>query len=214
DTGRRGRYLLHNMMFLDVKPENIDKIVISHGHASHIGGIEDLLRNREMPLNIYAPQSAAGSGKKFSRKGIRIPEDLSKKTDIYEVRDWMEIANKLFVSIPMDAGGGLTESFLVLLSKKGPVVISACSHAGTAEIMEAVKKRFGAYPHTFIGGVHIGKKEKEKASRIASAFSEKNCQNLYLNHCTGVNGIMYLRKELGLKGVNNFYVGSVLSVDV
>ena len=213
DAGRRGRYLLHNMMFLDVKPDNIDKLVISHGHASHIGGTEELLRDRKTPLNIYAPRSALDTGKRFGRKGIRIPEDLSGRADIYEVRDWTEIADKLFVSGPMDIGGGMTECFVVLRSKKGPVVISACSHAGVEEVMEAVKKKFGSYPHTYIGGVHIGKKEKEKANKIAASFSEKNCMDLHLNHCTGQKGIMYLRTELGLKGVNDFYAGTALTIE-
>ena len=213
DTGRRGRYLLHNMAFLDIKPENIDKLVISHGHAAHTGGIENLLREREMPLNIYAPHSAVGGKKMFGPKGIRIPEDLTDKGNIYEVRDWMEIADGLFVSFPMDIGGELTECFIVLLSKKGPVVISACSHAGVEEVMEAVKKKFGSYPHTFIGGVHIGKKDKEKANRMAAAFADKNCLDLHLCHCTGVKGMMYLRSKLGLKGVNDFYAGTVLSVE-
>lgn len=214
DTGRRGRYLLHNLMFLDVKPEDIDKVVISHGHASHAGGIEDLLRDRETPLNIYAPHSAVGGEKRFGNKGIRISEDLSEKANIYEVSDWMEIADKLFISRALDIGGGLAEVFMLLLSRKGPVVISACSHAGVSEVMEAVKKKFGAYPHTVIGGTHIGKKDKEKANAMAALFSEKGCTDLHLNHCTGVNGITYLRSALGLKSVNNFYVGSTLSVDV
>jgi 7,8-dihydropterin-6-yl-methyl-4-(beta-D-ribofuranosyl)aminobenzene 5'-phosphate synthase len=214
DTGRRGRYLLHNMMFLDIKPEKIDKVVISHGHASHTGGIDDLLKNREGLLNIYAPQSALGGGKLFRPKGIRISEELSKKAEVHVVNDWTEMVDKVFVSSPMDIGGEMTETFIVILSRKGPVVISACSHAGVDAVMEAVKKRFGAYPHTYMGGVHIGKKEKEKAYRIASSFSEKNCTDLHLNHCTGVKGMMYLRTNMGLKGVNDFYVGSVLSVDI
>ncbi|MDR0509449.1 MAG: MBL fold metallo-hydrolase [Candidatus Methanoplasma sp.] len=213
DTGRRGRYLLHNLMSLDIKPESIDKVVISHRHVNHTGGIEDFLRDREMPLNFYAPKSAMGDKRVFGRKGFIIPRDLSDKADVYEVRDWMEIGNKLFISAPMSEDLGLTESFMVLMSRKGPIVISACSHAGVAEVMEAVKKRFEMYPHAFIGGVHLGR-DKEKASKIASVFKEKNCLDLYLNHCTGVSGIMYLRKELSLKGVNDFYVGTVLTMDI
>jgi len=214
DTGRRGRYLLHNLMFLDIRLEDIDKVVISHGHASHTGGIEDVLKNRQMPLNIYAPESAIGRGKLLEAKGIHIPKDLSDKADVLKVNDWMEIAEKTFISLPTDIGEGQTEVFMVLLSKEGPVVIAACSHAGVDNIMEAVKKKFGSYPHTYIGGVHIGRKGKEKASGIAAHFIEKNCSDLHLNHCTGVKGMMYLRTDLGLKGVNDFYVGSVLSVDL
>ena len=214
DTGGRGGYLLHNLMFLDVKPEDIGKVVISHGHSGHTGGVEDLLKNRKVPLNIYAPGSAIGNRKMFGPKGVCIPEHLSEKADVCEIKEWTEIADKVFISHPMDIVGGLTECFMAILSKKGPVVISACSHAGVGEVTEAVKEKFGTYPHAYIGGVHIGKKERDKARNIASVFSETNCKDLHLNHCTGLSGMTYLRMDLGLKAVSDFYVGSVLSLDV
>ena len=214
DTGRRGRYLLNNMSFLEIKPEEIDKAVISHGHIGHTGGLEDILKNRELPLYIYAPNSALETKNMLGQKGKIIPEEQSEKAEVVEIRDWMEIDHNVFVSCPMDIGGGLEEMFMVLLSRKGPVVVSACSHAGVDKVMEAVKNKFGEYPHGYIGGVHIGKKEKAKAAGIASLFQEKNCTQLYLNHCTGVNGMMYLRTHLGLREVNDFYVGSSLSVDL
>jgi len=214
DTGRRGRYLLHNMTLLDIDPEKIDTAVISHGHASHTGGMEDLLRNRNAVLNVYAPSSAISVRKMGGPKGIRIPEDLSERARISEVEDWTEITDKAFISPPMDIGNGMTEVFMVLLSRKGPAVIAACSHAGVDRIMETVKERFGEYPRTYVGGVHIGKKEKEKANAIASQFSEKGCSNLHLNHCTGVSGMMYLRANLGLRGVSDFYVGYILDLEL
>ena len=214
DTGRRGRYLLNNLNALSIEPEKIDKAVISHGHANHTGGIEDLLKNRAGVLRIYAPGSAIGGGNIFGKKGIRIKEAFSNKAEIHEINDWTEVSDKIFASCPMDIGGGLSEVFIVIMSKKGPIVISACSHAGVDAVMEAVKERFGSYPQTYIGGVHIGNKEKEKANRIAASFSEKKCTDLRLNHCTGVKGMMYLRTNLGLKGVNDFYVGMSITVDI
>ncbi|MCL2148003.1 MAG: MBL fold metallo-hydrolase [Methanomassiliicoccaceae archaeon] len=211
DTGRRGRYLLHNMAFLDIRPEDIDKVVISHLHASHTGGVEDLLRGRGAPLGIYAPRPAAGAK---GQKGVRIPEGLSDRASVFEVMDWMQVADKVFVSCPTDAGGGLSEVFMVILSRKGPAVVAACSHAGVDAVMELVNKRFGTYPHAYVGGVHIRKGEREKAARIAASFAEKKCTDLHLNHCTGVDGMMYLRMELGLRGVSDFYAGSSLSLDL
>ncbi|MCL2317693.1 MAG: MBL fold metallo-hydrolase [Methanomassiliicoccaceae archaeon] len=214
DTGMRGRYLLHNLAFLEVKPEEIDQVVISHGHTSHTGGVDDLLRNREQPLKIYAHSSAVGGKKLFRPKGIFIPEDQAGKADIIDVEDWIEIDDKIHISSPMDIGGGLTEVFMVLHTRKGPVVIAACSHAGLDKVMESVKNKFGVYPKGYIGGVHMSKKDRKKAEEIALLFSEKNCQSLYLNHCTGVNGMMYIRTILGLEGVKDFYVGTTATFEL
>jgi 7,8-dihydropterin-6-yl-methyl-4-(beta-D-ribofuranosyl)aminobenzene 5'-phosphate synthase len=143
-----------------------------------------------------------------------ISEDQEGKADIIDIDDWMEIADKVFISAPMDFGGGLKEVFMVLHTRKGPVVVAACSHAGLDKVMESVKNKFGVYPRGYIGGVHMGKKDRKKAEETALLFSEKNCHSLYLNHCTGVNGIMYVRTILGLEGAKNFYVGTVASFEL
>lgn len=214
DTGRRGRYLLSNLSFLEIRPEEIGKAVISHGHSNHTGGTDDLLKGRESLLYIYAPESALETKNVFGKKNVLVSEEQAGKTEIVRIRDWMEIDSKVFVSCPMDIGGGLEEIFMVILSRKGPIVISACSHAGVDKVMEAVKERFGEYPHGYIGGVHIGKKDKAKAAAAAELFRERNCTQLYLNHCTGITGMMHLRTHLGLREVNDFYVGTVKIFEV
>ncbi len=40
DTGAKGKILLNNMEKLDVNPGNISKIVISHEHWDHNGGLK------------------------------------------------------------------------------------------------------------------------------------------------------------------------------
>lgn len=214
DTGRRGRYLRHNMMFLDVNADDIDKVVISHGDADYVGGLEDLLKDRERPLEIYMPESAAGSKGLLGSKGVYVPEELSDKADITTTEGWTELSEHVLISPPMDVGNGATESFMVILARKGPAVIAACSDCGVEKIMDAVREKTGAYPRTYVGGIRLNKKDKEKATAIAALFSERGCTGLYLNHCTGLNGMTYLRVELGLKGVNNFYVGATLELDI
>jgi len=43
DTGAKGRLLLYNMKKLDIDPSSINKIVISHEHWDHNGGLESLI---------------------------------------------------------------------------------------------------------------------------------------------------------------------------
>ncbi len=214
DTGRRGRYLMHNFMFLDIKADDIDKVVISHGDADHTGGVEDLLRSRENSIEIYAPSSAMGSKRLIGSSGLYVPDDLKDKAEIKTIDDWIELSEHAFISRPMDIGNGREEVFMVITTSNGPAVVTACSHCGVDVVMEAVKERFGRYPRTYVGGVHIGKKEKQKAEAIATLFADRNCLDLHLNHCTGVNGIMYLRTVLGLKGVDDFYVGEIIEYDL
>lgn len=214
DTGRRGRYLMHNFMFLDIKASHLDKVVISHGHADHTGGLEDVLREREQPLEIFAPASAMGTKTLMGSKGVYIPDELKEKAIVSEVDDWTELSEHVFISKPMDIGDGKEEAFMVITTRDGPIAITACSHCGVEQVMEGIRTKFGRYPKGYVGGVFIRKKDKQKADDIASAFMEKGCLDLHLNHCTGVSGMMYLRTNLGLKGVSDFYVGEELEYDI
>ena len=54
DTGSDGRILLENMERLDIMPSKISKVIISHNHWDHTGGLSSLLyANPE--IEIYAP---------------------------------------------------------------------------------------------------------------------------------------------------------------
>ena len=213
DTGGRGRYLLTNLMHLDISTKSIDKLVISHGSNPYVGGINDIFEERETVLPIVYPRSAEGSKNILGSKGVYIRPENSGKVRMHPIDDWTEISEHLFLSKPMSTSKG-EESFLVLATKKGPAVITACSPSGVVNIMNAVKERFGKYPVAYIGGVDIKKKEKDKAAAIAKEFSDHDCTDLRLNHCTGIEGMMYLRKELGLKAVSDFYVGYVAEFDI
>ena len=53
DTGMRGRYLIHNLDYLDVKPDMIDRVVISHNHKGNMGGFSSIVP--AMVVRIASP---------------------------------------------------------------------------------------------------------------------------------------------------------------
>jgi len=56
DVGLTGQVLLHNMKALGLDLEDVDHVVISHGHPDHYGGIESVLAERtaSLPISTHA----------------------------------------------------------------------------------------------------------------------------------------------------------------
>jgi 7,8-dihydropterin-6-yl-methyl-4-(beta-D-ribofuranosyl)aminobenzene 5'-phosphate synthase len=52
DTGLNSETLLHNMEALNVSPDDITKLVLSHGHFDHTGGIPGFLDKRTSDKNL------------------------------------------------------------------------------------------------------------------------------------------------------------------
>ena len=132
DTGGRGEILLRNLETLNLEPQSIAEIFISHGHWDHLGGLADLLRlNRE--VRVYLPWSCS-----------RPPE----AREVISVEGPLEISRNFFSTGELPGA----EQSLVVKTVKGLAVICGCSHPGVGTIMEA-SSQFGRVS-ALVGGLH------------------------------------------------------------
>jgi 7,8-dihydropterin-6-yl-methyl-4-(beta-D-ribofuranosyl)aminobenzene 5'-phosphate synthase len=132
DTGADGAVLLHNMKELDINPDSIGKIVISHAHGDHTGGLLDILKKNNK-AEVYVPSSYG-----FSEAG--------RKT--FSVLGPLKISERVFSTGVLR---GIEQS-LALETDKGILVMTGCSHPGVGEIIDAASK-FGKV-YGIIGGFH------------------------------------------------------------
>jgi 7,8-dihydropterin-6-yl-methyl-4-(beta-D-ribofuranosyl)aminobenzene 5'-phosphate synthase len=72
DAGESGKTLLHNMKLLEIAPNSLDLLILSHGHWDHSFGINALLKARTSreKLKLIAHPHA------ISKRKRRFPEDL------------------------------------------------------------------------------------------------------------------------------------------
>ena len=142
DTGWDGCALLHNLKKANISPKEIGKVVLSHQHWDHIGGLSVLL-NANPDMEVYVPES-------FSK---RLKDEISKRARLIEVSGAVEICQNVYTTGELDTGvKGLKEQSLVVYSSRGAYVITGCSHPGLTRIMNAASQ-FGTVVG-IVGGLH------------------------------------------------------------
>ncbi len=134
DTGASSSVLLYNMKKLNISPEIIESIFISHDHWDHTGGINGFTKYNSN-TKLYIPES-------FSLL------DEIKVNEIIRVKNAIKISENVYSTGEL---GGIEQS-LIVKSNDGVVVIAGCSHPGVREIIRAAQKHGEVI--ALIGGLH------------------------------------------------------------
>lgn len=126
DTGASGSVLVHNLMQAGIRPETIDKIVLSHQHWDHVGGLP-VLASANQHACVYAlPAFAAGA--RLAAMGLPI-----------EVVDApMQISEDIYSTGPL---GLHTEeqALCIAVGEYGVLLVTGCAHPGLEVMVEEVR---------------------------------------------------------------------------
>lgn len=139
DAGWDGDILLHNMKTAGVKPEEIDKIFISHSDWDHIGGLNHILNYRKIS-EVYVPRSVSNN----------LKNEIKRYANVVEISKPRRICEKIWTTGEM--GEETKEQSLIIITEKGNIVLTGCAHPGLASIIEESRKLGDIY--TVIGGFH------------------------------------------------------------
>jgi len=138
DTGNKGEALLGNLDKLKINTQDINKIVISHEHWDHLGGLFDLLEKKQ--TQVYGLSS-------FS---TNLKNKIGRKTELIEITKQEEITKNILTTGLIK--NNPDEQSLILKTPKGIVVVVGCSHPGVGKILDIAKKYRNI--HCIIGGLH------------------------------------------------------------
>ncbi len=133
DTGAKGKILVWNMDHLGIDPSTIDKVVISHEHWDHSGGLKAILKRSAGPA-VY--------------RLIEDP-DLPGADQIVIDGPGM-ISRNVFTTGPLTEGP-VPEQSLYLECGDGWYVLAGCSHSGIENILASGGDR---PVRGLIGGFH------------------------------------------------------------
>jgi len=140
DVGADLDTLLFNMRRASVKLDCINRVVLSHGHGDHVGGIRVLTMLGDVEL--FTPKSFSG---RYKRMLTSYPN-----VTLTEVNEAEEISEGLFTT--GELGRFTKEQSLIVKTDNGLTVITGCSHPRLKNILKAAL-RFGDI-YGVVGGFH------------------------------------------------------------
>jgi 7,8-dihydropterin-6-yl-methyl-4-(beta-D-ribofuranosyl)aminobenzene 5'-phosphate synthase len=88
---------------------------------------------------------------------------------------------------------------LVVNTAQGLVIVTGCGHAGVINTIEHARTFVRpARVHALFGGIHLFRASEETLTWTAEKLREFGIDNLIGAHCTGVETLYRLRRDLGL----------------
>ncbi len=218
---------VHNADALNINLSRISKIVLSHGHYDHTGGLRDILRRMEKEVEVIAhpdvwqakyvrhqDMAAHYIGIPFRRRELEslgarfrltkepstIASGMITTGEVPMVTDFERVDKVFFVR--EDSGWRpdnlLDDQALVVKTEAGLVVILGCAHRGIINTLLYARQVTGMDKiHTVIGGSHLADASGERLRQTVDALRGLGVQRMGLCHCTGMPATTLLAREFG-----------------
>jgi len=191
---------LRNAKKLGVNLDDIDFIVLSHGHWDHGNGLKfiknkKLICHPECFIKRYRKNDDSYIGLPFtleqaknnfdlilSKKPYKISENIVFLGEIPRKNDF-EAKKTAFYKENNEEDFVTDDSAIAIKSNKGLIIIAGCSHAGICNIIEYAKKVTGSKKvHAVIGGFHL-RKTDEVTDKTIEYFRKEKIERIYPSHC-------------------------------
>ena len=208
DAGATGIAVSHNLRLLGITPEEIDMIVLSHGHNDHTGGLSQfsakiiahpdsyfkrhLVTPAGMKFDLSCPYPEMTAGRtEFHSEPFQLAPGIWTTGEVKRRHPW-ETLNVFEINRDgkFEPDEVMDDVGIVVNSEKGLVIIGGCSHAGIINIIEQAIEISGIEEvYCVIGGFHLIGPGEAKISRTIDEFKRLKVRKIIPIHCTGFEGI-------------------------
>jgi 7,8-dihydropterin-6-yl-methyl-4-(beta-D-ribofuranosyl)aminobenzene 5'-phosphate synthase len=217
DTGQ-GLALEPNAAACDKRLDEVDAVVLSHGHYDHAGGLQAVLRLAPRAAVYLHPDALKRHYSGRPDTGTRAVDEpflygggLERHAGpVIHTSSPTEVADGLWVTgqVPRetayeDTGGDFRldpdgrvpdpihdDQSLFFHGADGPVLILGCAHAGVVNTMRHVARLTGANRlHAVIGGMHLLHASPQRIETTIAVFRELDVRLIAPCHCTGIRAV-------------------------
>lgn len=220
---------VHNADTLGIDFASIDKLVLSHGHYDHTGGLREILRRAKKELEIVAHPDvwqakyskrkseegkyigipfmlseleSLGARFVYSRQPYKISENILTTGEIPMKTEYETIDQSLMVKENdlLKPDALMDDRALIMKTAQGLVIILGCAHRGMINTIYHAQEITGVKDiYAVLGGSHLIGASEERLWQTIAAIKELNIQKLGLCHCTDLPVISVLAQEFGEK---------------
>ena len=231
----------HNAEIMGIDLSRIDKIVLSHGHFDHTGGLKQALLRIGKEIEIIAHpdiwaakysrhqgqearyigipfhrQTLESLGAKFSlsREPVRLSDNITTSGEIPMTTEYEIIEPHLQVKEGQRFKPDklLDDQALIITTGAGLVVILGCAHRGVINTLYHAQKLTGVEAiYAVFGGCHLISATEERIWLTIAALKELGVQLLGLSHCTGLAASAIMAREFGERFLFNI-AGTAISL--
>jgi 7,8-dihydropterin-6-yl-methyl-4-(beta-D-ribofuranosyl)aminobenzene 5'-phosphate synthase len=186
DAGTKPKILQNNLEKLELNPERIKRVAISHEHQDHTGGLRLILKQLNTGTKIYLPNN--------------YDPDLRSDfptLDFIVNTGFVKIAENIWLSpVLVNQENNIKEQALIIEKENSFIVITGCAHPGIVKICETVCEFFpDKNPELVTGGFHLVRTNEDQIKQISSKLRKMGFRHVAPSHCTGEKSIALFQHE-------------------
>ncbi|NQU85862.1 MAG: MBL fold metallo-hydrolase [Mariniphaga sp.] len=188
DSGTKGDIFKSNLEKLNLDPGKINKVIISHNHYDHIGGLSAISEELKPNTKVYLPEM--------------IDDELLKQMnslDFQVEKDFKKIGDRIWITRVMEnPANRIKEHALVIEKGEKYIIITGCAHPGISGMCKEIADYFqGKTPELVTGGFHLIATSDSNVEEISATLKEIGIEKAGASHCTGEKAISIFQKDWG-----------------